>query len=177
MAYGTVNVGEKVTLSELGGVPSSRKVNNKPLSSDITLAASDVGAVPTTRKVNNKALSADISLTAGDVGAAASSHNHSAANITSGTLAIARGGTGATSAAAARTALGAAASSHNHSAANITSGTLAVARGGTGATSLSSITVGAANKCNGLTFAIAATNPGAAANNKVYFVYYSTPDK
>jgi hypothetical protein len=40
-------------------------------------------------------------------GKAASSHNHSASDITSGTLPIARGGTGATSAAAAREALGA----------------------------------------------------------------------
>lgn len=76
-------------------------------------------------------------------GYAASSHNHAASNITSGTLAldrlptvsVAKGGTGATTAAQARTNLGAAASSHNHSAANITSGTLAVARGGTGVTS------------------------------------------
>lgn len=76
-------------------------------------------------------------------GKAASSHNHAASNITSGTLAldrlptvsVAKGGTGATTAAQARTNLGAAASSHNHSAASITSGTLAVARGGTGVTS------------------------------------------
>lgn len=47
-------------------------------------------------------------------GKAASSHNHSASNITSGTLPIARGGTGATSASAALTALGAAASGHTH---------------------------------------------------------------
>ncbi len=81
-------------------VPSTRKVNNKPLSADITLTAGDVGAatpaqvneaktaagnaqtaannantnansrVPNSRKVNNKPLSADIILTAGDVGAA-----------------------------------------------------------------------------------------------------------
>ncbi|WP_109849538.1 phage tail protein [Proteus sp. CA142267] len=81
-------------------VPSTRKVNNKPLSADITLTAGDVGAatpaqvneaktaagnaqtaannantnansrVPNSRKVNNKPLSADITLTAGDVGAA-----------------------------------------------------------------------------------------------------------
>ncbi|WP_272524194.1 phage tail protein [Providencia sp. PROV230] len=79
-----------------GRVLSSRKVNNKPLSADITLSAGDVGAytkaetdnkvadakkagtdantnangrVPNTRKVNNKPLSADITLSAGDVGA------------------------------------------------------------------------------------------------------------
>ena len=68
------------------------------------------------------------------IGAAASSHNHDASNITSGTLPINRGGTGATTASDALTNLGAAASSHNHDASNITSGTLALARGGTGAT-------------------------------------------
>lgn len=50
-------------------VPSWAKASSKP-----TYTASEVGAVPTTRKVNNKALSADISLTYSDVGAAASSH-------------------------------------------------------------------------------------------------------
>ena len=65
---------------------------------------------------------------------AAVSHTHAASAITSGTLAIANGGTGASTAAAARTNLGAAAASHNHSAADITSGTLPVARGGTGST-------------------------------------------
>ncbi|QQE95069.1 phage tail protein [Providencia rettgeri] len=79
-----------------GRVPSTRKVNNKPLSADISLTAGDVGSytkaetdtkvadakkagtdantnangrVPNTRKVNNKPLSADITLSAGDVGA------------------------------------------------------------------------------------------------------------
>lgn len=69
------------------------------------------------------------------IDAAASSHNHSASDITSGTLPIGRGGTGATTASGALTNLGAAASSHNHSASNITSGTLPIARGGTGQTS------------------------------------------
>ncbi|WP_239454300.1 phage tail-collar fiber domain-containing protein [Proteus mirabilis] len=80
-------------------VPNTRKINNKPLSADITLNAGDVGAatptqvneaktaasnaqttannantnansrVPNTRKINNKPLSADIILNAGDVGA------------------------------------------------------------------------------------------------------------
>lgn len=55
------------------------------------------------------------------------SHKHSASDVTSGTLPVARGGTGATSAAAARTALGitpanigAAASSHTHAASQVT---------------------------------------------------------
>ena len=71
--------------------------------------------VPLTRNINNKALSADISLTASDVGAAAASHSHGwdaitgkpsafptsahkhgAGDITSGTLGVARGGTGQT---------------------------------------------------------------------------------
>ena len=49
-------------------VPTSRTVNGKALSSNITLAASDVGAVPTSRKVNGKALSSDITLSASDIG-------------------------------------------------------------------------------------------------------------
>lgn len=67
---------------------------------DIGAAASSHthdGYVPTTRKVNSKALSADVTLTASDVGAAASSHGHAASDITSGVLAAARGGTGVTS--------------------------------------------------------------------------------
>lgn len=48
----------------------------------------------------------NLGITLSNLGAAAASHNHSADNITSGTLAVARGGTGATTAAAARSALG-----------------------------------------------------------------------
>ena len=72
-------------------------------------------------------------------------HLETSADCITGTLSIAHGGTGATTAANARTSLGitpanigAAASSHNHSAANITSGTLGVARGGTGRSTLTS---------------------------------------
>ena len=63
-----------------------------------------------------------------------------------GILPISRGGTGATTAANARTNLGitpgnigAASSSHNHSASQITSGTLPVTRGGTGVTSIDAL--------------------------------------
>lgn len=61
-----------------------------------------------------------------------SAHTHNAVDITAGTLTVAQGGTGATTAAAARTALGAAATSHTHDAADVTSGLLSIARGGTG---------------------------------------------
>ena len=108
--------------ADVGAVPTSRTVNGKALSGNITLSASDVsarpntwtpsasdvGAVPTSRTVNGKALNGNITLSASDVGAAASSHNHDASNITSGTLAVARGGTGVASLDALATALGAA---------------------------------------------------------------------
>lgn len=58
-----------LTASDVGAVPTTRTVNSKALSSDITLTASDVSAVPTTRTVNSKALSSDITLSASDVGA------------------------------------------------------------------------------------------------------------
>lgn len=112
--------------------------------------------------------------TASEIGAAAASHSHAASAITSGTLSadrlptvpVSKGGTGSTSASAARSALGitpanigAAASSHNHSAANITSGTLAVARGGTGVTANPSLLVNLGSTSAASVFA-ASPHPG-----------------
>ena len=54
------------------------KASSKP-----SYSASEVGAVPTSRTVNGKALSANITLSAGDVGAAASSHSHNYAGSSS----------------------------------------------------------------------------------------------
>lgn len=62
-----------LTAADVGAVPTTRTVNNKALSANITLSASDVGAVPTTRTVNGRVLSSNISLTASDVSALASS--------------------------------------------------------------------------------------------------------
>lgn len=74
--------------------------------------------------------------TASEVGAAASSHNHAAGNITSGTLAVARGGTGVTANPSMLVNLGStsAASVFAASPRPGVTGTLPVARGGTGAT-------------------------------------------
>lgn len=49
----------------------------------------------------------NVQLTAADVGAAEASHSHSASDISSGTLPVSRGGTGASTATAARSQLGA----------------------------------------------------------------------
>lgn len=47
------------TAANVGAVPTSRKVNGKALSSDITLAASDVGAVPTSSTITVTGVDAD----------------------------------------------------------------------------------------------------------------------
>ena len=39
-----------VTAAQAGAVPTTRKINNKALSSDVTLGAADVGAIPSTQK-------------------------------------------------------------------------------------------------------------------------------
>lgn len=63
-------------LTDAGVVKSvGGKVPNA--SGEVVLVPVDIGAVPTSRTVNGKALSSDISLTYSDVGAAAGSHTHS----------------------------------------------------------------------------------------------------
>lgn len=78
------------------------------------LTPGDIGAVPTSRKVNGKALSSDISLSAAELGAAALSHTHSFGDIGGGsisegilpTIPLSKGGTGANNAATALDNLG-----------------------------------------------------------------------
>lgn len=64
-------------------MPASDVYSWAKQSSKPSYSASEVGAVPTSRKVNGKALSSDISLSAGDVGAATSSHSHNYAGSSS----------------------------------------------------------------------------------------------
>ena len=66
---------------------AERTAWNAKAAGDHTHTAAQVGAVPTTRKVNGKALSADVTLAAADVGAAAAGHSHAASGVTAGTLA------------------------------------------------------------------------------------------
>ena len=57
-------------------MPASDVYSWAKQSSKPSYSASEVGAVPTSRTVNGKALSSNITLSAGDVGAAASLHTH-----------------------------------------------------------------------------------------------------
>lgn len=89
-----------------------------------TPTAAEVGAVPTTRKVNNKSLSGDISLTASDVGAAAASHGtHVSYSTTApkadGTAAAGTASTVARSDHVHPTDTSRAAASHTHTAADV----------------------------------------------------------
>ena len=65
-----------------GKVPTSRTVNSKALSSNITLSAADVNAVPTSRTVNGKPLSSNITLSASDVEALSTSGGTLSGNLT-----------------------------------------------------------------------------------------------
>ena len=106
----------------------------------------------------NGSAAKSINITPSSIGAAATDHNHSAANITSGTLPVGRGGTGITANPSMLVNLG------SYDAANVfaasprpgVTGTLPIANGGTGATSAS-----AARTALGITPA----NIGAAASS------------
>lgn len=54
------------TASQVGAVPTSRKVNSKALTADITLSASDVGALPTTGGSMTGTISFDVPETSED---------------------------------------------------------------------------------------------------------------
>lgn len=50
-------------------VPITRTINDKALSSNVTLTAANVNAVPTSRRINNKTLTDNVTLTMGDLNA------------------------------------------------------------------------------------------------------------
>lgn len=77
---GKSNTGHTHTKSQITDFPTSMPASDvyswAKQSSKPSYSASEVGAVPTSRTVNGKVLSSNITLSAGDVGAAASSHTH-----------------------------------------------------------------------------------------------------
>ena len=111
-----------------------------------------------------------INITPSAIGAAASSHNHAASNITSGTLPVARGGTGITANPSMLTNLGSttAAGVFQTSPRPGITGTLAIAHGGTGATSASAArtALGAAAASHTHNYA-GSSSAGGAANSAV----------
>ena len=84
-----------VTAAQVGSVPTSRTLNGKALSANISLTKADVGLgnVDNTSDANKPISTATQTALNGK---ANTSHTHAAGDITSGTLAVARGGTGQT---------------------------------------------------------------------------------
>lgn len=82
--------------------PTLYKIKNITLNDDNTLSQQIMSASP----ISDMQIATKKYVDDGIAGKADSSHNHSASNITSGTLPITRGGTNASTAAAARTNLG-----------------------------------------------------------------------
>ena len=73
LADGTASAGVSKKFSRADHVHPKQEIPVKSVNGKtgaVSLIASDVGAVPTSRTVNGKALSANITLTASDVGAA-----------------------------------------------------------------------------------------------------------
>ena len=118
----------------------------------------------------NGSSSTTVNITPSAIGAAASSHNHSASNITSGTLPVSRGGTGITANPSMLTNLGSttAAGVFQTSPRPGITGTLAIAHGGTGATSASAArtALGAAAASHTHNYA-GSSSAGGAANSAV----------
>lgn len=82
-------IGGQQNLTEIRNQILSNKVQLDALDLKINnLSAADINAVPTSRKINNKALTADISLTAADIGALASGATATAASKVTSNLTI-----------------------------------------------------------------------------------------
>lgn len=80
-ANGTASVGTSLKYAREDHVHPKQEIPVKSVNGKtgaVQLNASDVGAVPTSRTVNDKALSANITLTASDVGAATMTQVNSA---------------------------------------------------------------------------------------------------
>lgn len=91
----------KITVDSALNTTSTNPVQNKIVNAAITVKANSTDLTTHTSNKSNPH-----GVTLAQVGAAAASHNHSADNITSGTLSVARGGTGQTTVAGILSSLG-----------------------------------------------------------------------
>lgn len=133
----SAGVAQKVTIGKpaTAGTADNATTANK-VAQALVVKLNGGTAEGTSQFTFNGSAAKTVNITAASVGAAAASHQHSAADITSGTLAVARGGTGITAAPSMLVNLA------STSAAGIfataprpgVTGTLPIANGGTGAT-------------------------------------------
>ena len=82
--------GIEVDSQTTGGLPTVNITNTAPMPSVVPVSQGGTGAT------DDATARANLGITPANIGAAAASHNHSAADVTSGTLPLARGGTGVT---------------------------------------------------------------------------------
>ena len=82
--------GIEVDSQTTGGLPTVNITNTAPMPSVVPVSRGGTGAT------DDATARANLGITPANIGAAAASHNHSAADVTSGTLPLARGGTGVT---------------------------------------------------------------------------------
>lgn len=72
----------------IGAVPTTRTINNIPLTSNITLTANDVDAVPSSRTINGQPLTNNIQLTASDLNIAPGVQLSEVTNLLNRTTAV-----------------------------------------------------------------------------------------
>jgi hypothetical protein len=119
LTYSISKSGSTITLRGSDGSTSSVNDDNTTYSignGTVTVTQNGVnkGSFTLNQSGNATIALTDTTYSLNSLGAAPASHNHDAGNITSGTLPLARGGTGATSADGARSNIGAAPASHSH---------------------------------------------------------------
>lgn len=93
--YGKPDIVAPTSGATTGQIADARSVYTQIEDVKTTIKSIQTGNALAGITINGKALSTNPVLTASDVGAASSTHKHSASDMTSGTLGLGQGGTGA----------------------------------------------------------------------------------